>query len=99
MNYKALADKLRKALGIEDPDTLAEVLDFGEEGEEIPKSLSLKTDIRLLKSNRQNVIESGMTFFKDFGEGKAPWTMEALDAALRERLELVWMRRRRRPAA
>ena len=29
MNYKALADKLRKALGIEDPDTLAGVLDFG----------------------------------------------------------------------
>ena len=99
MNYKALADKLRKVLGIEDPDTLAEVLDFGGEKREVPKSLVLKTDIRMLKSNRQNVIENGRKLFEDFGEGKAPWTMAALDAALRERLELVWMRRRRRPAA
>ena len=99
MNYKALADKLRKALGIEDPDTLIEVLDFGEEGKELPKSLAFKTEIRLLKSNRQNVIENGRKLFEDFGERKAPWTMAALDAALRERLELVWMRRRRRSVA
>ena len=29
MSYKALADKLRKALGIEEPDTLDGVIDFG----------------------------------------------------------------------
>ncbi len=30
MSYKALADKLRVALGIEEPDTLSGVIDFGE---------------------------------------------------------------------
>jgi hypothetical protein len=34
MSYKALADKLRKALGIEEPDTLDGVIDFGSVAQE-----------------------------------------------------------------
>ncbi len=99
MNYKALADKLRKALGVEDPDTLAGVLDFDESGLEKSKSSPILDDFKLLKSNRQIVFENVQSFFKDFGkDGKQ--TMAALDAVLRERLELVWMRRvRKRPSA
>jgi hypothetical protein len=140
MNYKALADKLRKALGIEDPDTLAGVLDFaamipaveeepqahaepeGEKGTDTgepsagrqggktpdgggmaPKSLALLKDFKLMYSNKVNVIGNADEIFGvsgeagDGDEGARQWalprSMAALDAVLRERLGLVWMRR------
>ena len=70
MSYKALADKLRLALGVEEPDTLSGVLDFDStmsgivEGSEagetdgIPKSLKIRKSIILLKSNKLHVIEN-----------------------------------------
>ena len=140
MNYKALADKLRKALGIEDPDTLAGVLDFGAtmqtveerpqphaepergkgtgtrepsagtrgektpgEGGTQPKSLAFLNEFKLMYSNRVNVTRNANEIFgvsrKDENgeEGAIQWalprSMAALDAVLRERLGLVWMRR------
>ncbi len=124
MNYKALADKLRKALGIEDPDTLAGVLDFGmgmlteTEGEKTPmtdgispKSLAVLNEYKLMNSSevtiRKNINE---LFGASEGESRKgekgsdrmrmPQSMAALDAILRARLGLVWMRRcGKRPAA
>ena len=141
MNYKALADKLRKALGIEDPGTLAGVLDFspgmqeaseepqlnakpsGEKGAKTkgksareeerktqetsrisPKSLVILNEFKLMNSNKMNVVKSIYEIFgismggaKDGEEGanqrSGPQSMAALDAILRERLGLVWMRR------
>ncbi len=137
MNYKALADKLRKALGIEDPDTLAGVLDFGcldsesgdggvkspaagfqaemsakrksgkdgkmqgkkpQERDESPKSLRFCDGYNLLKSNHQSVKSNINTLFAGGIDETMPRTRADLDAILRERLELVWMRRgRKRP--
>ena len=124
MNYKALADKLRKALGIEDPDTLAGVLDFGvgavteTEGEKTPateettpKSLVFMNDFKLMKSNKVNIHSNIREIFciseDAIGDGekggdrmRIPHSMAALDAILRARLGLVWMRRHgKRPAA
>ena len=124
MNYKALADKFRKALGIEDPDTLAGVLDFGvgmlteTEGEKTlaieeitPKSLVFINDFKLVKSNevdiRNNIHEIFCISEDAIGDGekgldrmRIPQSMAALDAVLRARLGLVWMRRcGKRPAA
>jgi hypothetical protein len=126
MSYKALADKLRKALGIEDPDTLAGVLDFsvalsnsGEitastiEGMEEtsaetaheaanktpesernkPKSLMLLSEFKLLKSNKECVFKKASEILLGNGGRKRPETMAGLDAVLREKLEIVWMRR------
>ena len=48
MSYKALADKLRMALGVEDPDTLADIIDFGDStqltGETTPGDVTLNGD-------------------------------------------------------
>ena len=129
MNYKALADKLRMALGVEEPDTLFGILDFGaatrdatdgdagtaaktagtesetvvkgvkkEAGQRriLPKSLQIRNNARLLKSNVENVInrvdDINAAIIRAGGGG----TMAALEAAVRERLGLVWMRRGRR---
>ena len=119
MNYKALADKLRKALGIEDPDTLAGVLDFsmgmltetesektlGTEGIS-PKSLVFLDEYKLMNSNEINIHRNIYELFGVFGgetrDGpdrmQMPQSMAALDAVLRERLGLVWMRRTRKQA-
>ena len=122
MNYKALADKLRKALGIEDPDTLAGVLDFsmgmlteiesektlGTEGI-TPKSLVFLNKFKLVNSNEINIRRNIYELFevsggetRDGGKGsdriQMPQSMAALDAVLRERLGLVWMRRTRKQA-
>ena len=53
MNYKALADKLRRALGVEEPDTLAAVLDFGEG--KSPKSLRFHERFSLQNTNEETV--------------------------------------------
>ncbi len=122
MNYKALADKLRKALGIEDPDTLAGVLDFGvsiltaTEGEQTPetkgtspKSLVFIDRYKLVNSSAMNVRNNIHILFdkpggaaqngeKDANRMQIPLSMGALDAVLRERLGLVWMRRTRKQA-
>ncbi len=141
MNYKALADKLRKALGIEDPDTLAGVLDFSTGMQEVseesqpnakpsrekgattkwklvmtkgkqtqgtggtrPKSLLFFDEFKLMNSSKVNVMKNAHEIFgipmggaKDGEEGahqrSGPQGMAVLDAILRERLGLVWMRR------
>ena len=126
MSYKALADKLRKALGIEEPDTLAGVLDFSvalsdsdektsstidgteetsdksahgaankmPESRKIqPKSLRLLSDFKLLESNRECVFKMAHEILLANDGTKGPDTMSGLDAVLREKLELVWMRR------
>ena len=109
MSYKALADKLRKALGVEEPDTLAGVLDFvgGTQTEEttektpgrrggIPKSLQLLNEFKLLKSNGEHVANMYHEIIMKWTGTKGPGTMAALDAVLRERLGVVWMRRAKR---
>ena len=150
MNYKALADKLRLALGVEEPDTLSGVLDFGAEtpnatdsGAEAapesdgattqktgmalkttgeapkaagtrpetaakgtqkgagrkgvsPKSLRIRNDIRLSRSNVENVIEKVNGINEAMERWGSAGSMAALEAAVRERLGLVWMRRGRR---
>ena len=92
MAYKALADKLRLALRIQEPDTLDSVLELepGCQGGS-PKSMQLKSGIKLLKSNVKEVIQSHTEMF----QGWMPGTMAALEAAVRERLGLAWMRRGR----
>ena len=126
MSYKALADKLRKALGIEDPDTLAGVLDFSvvlldgsektvstidgvkeisaetaygtanktsERRNTSPKSMKLLSEFKLLKSNREYVLKTAHEILLANDGEKRPNSMSDLDAVLREKLELVWMRR------
>ena len=70
MSYKALADKLRVALGIEDPDTLSGVIDFGEmrqKGDEAPfaKSLQFRKRFRLQETNERTVMEGIHSLFTD----------------------------------
>ena len=61
MSYKALADKLSRALGIEEPDTLAGVLDFGEGA--TPKSLHFYEQFNLRKTNEKTVLEGIRSLF------------------------------------
>ena len=101
MNYKALADKLRLALGVEEPDTLSGVLDFGPDTPNAtkgvsPKSLHVRNNVKLLKSNFENVIEKVNLINEAMERGGGAGSMAALEAAVRERLGLVWMRRDRR---
>ena len=140
MSYKALADKLRMALGVEEPDTLSGVLDFGtgtaerttettgttetmgtaemrgttettpeteerkgkKSGKRIerrsgePKSLQVIEDMKLLKSNKENVVSRVHELNKEMERRGGAWTKAALETALRERLGLVWMRRTRK---
>ena len=71
MSYKALADKLRVALGIEEPDTLSGVIDFGgveKIGDEAPSviaSLQFRKRFRLQETNEQTVIEGIHILFAD----------------------------------
>ena len=111
MSYKALADKLCMALGVEEPDTLSSVLDMAEtmaatdandsqKGVErrgcSPKSLHIKNDVKLLKSNVESVIERVRKINEIMARMGSTGSMKALEAAVRERLGLVWMRRGRR---
>ncbi len=111
MAYKALADKLRVALHVEEPDTLDNVLELGQETMTdasknseteapaddakkegfVPNSMKLKTRINVLKSNIEQIQCAYQLLF---GDGM-PGTMAALEAAVRARLGLAWMRRGR----
>ena len=128
MSYKALGDKLRMALGVEEPDTLSGVLDFksgdaegttekpervsemekGKEKKSVkrtngrmgePKSLLIQKDMKLLKSNGESVRSRVRELNAEMARRGVAWTKAALEAALRERLGLVWMRRIRKRAA
>ena len=127
MSYKALGDKLRMALGVEEPDTLSGVLDFGSgdaegttetlgtegatqetEGKKTksgkreggrggePKSLRIRKDMKLLKSNGESIRSQVRELNAEMARRGGVWTMASLEAALRERLGLVWMRRTRK---
>jgi hypothetical protein len=142
MSYKALADKLRVALGVEEPDTLSGVLDFG--GAHPPETLRFRERFRLSKTDEAAVREGIRAMFGDASahgtaagnmsaktsvegheskgeadaktsvngarergekeEGTTPargakgemapiTTMGALEAVVRKRLGLCWMRR------
>ena len=119
MSYKALADKLRMALGVNEPDTLSGVLDFGRGGDsetptpgqekrpgeteatldgsgDLPKSLKLVRNIRLLKSNVEEVVMKVHSLNERLQGAGGSVTMASLAAALHEQLGIVWMRRGRR---
>jgi hypothetical protein len=114
MAYKSLADKLRMALGIEEPDTLDGVLELdkttskisvnkpekleeGEETETSGKGVRLRDRFTITaKSREKEIREAYRELFKD----GFPATMAGVEAIVRGRLGLAWMRRkRRRPAA
>ena len=85
MAYKALADKLRTSLEIHEPDTIEMVLDLAGNGSKI--------------SVKATATEGERKAFQEvFGEG-IPDTMAGMEAAVRARLGVVWMRRGRRSAA
>ena len=111
MAYKSLADKLRLALGIEEPDTLDGVLELGkiasknsvsepaekDEGETSGKGVSLRNEFAIATKTREKEIRKA---YRELFKNGFPATMAALEAVVRGRLGLVWMRRRRkRPAA
>ena len=108
MAYKALADKLRLALHIEEPDTLDNVIELEYEQQIegsknsrnardsktttiISNSMHMKMRFSVIKSNVEEIKKAHRELF---GSGM-PGTMAALEAALRERLGLAWMRRGR----
>jgi hypothetical protein len=114
MAYKSLADKLRTALGIEEPDTLDGVLELGkqvskisvsepeereagEEAETAGKGVRLREGFTItVKSREKEIREAYRELFAD----GFPVTMADLEAIVRGRLGLAWMRRkRRRPVA
>ncbi len=82
MNYKALADKLRRALGIEEPDTLAAVLDFGEG--DAPKSLRFHERFSLRNTDEKTVREGIRAMFGSAatapGEAEAAQPKTSVDA-------------------
>ena len=91
MSYKALADKLRLALGVEEPDTLSGVLDFGgmtdgknadpASGNEDdgPKSLRVRKRLILIKSNESRVIDN----LRDIQRAMVRKNAEAKSASMR----------------
>ncbi len=85
MAYKALADKLRVALEIDEPDTIDGSLDLSEGASKISVVPTAAEGVR-------------KAFEEMFGEG-SPGTMAGVEAAVRARLGVAWMRRRRRCAA
>ncbi len=85
MAYKALADKLRVALEILEPNTIEIVLTLGEESSEI--SVKPTAEERVRKA------------FQEVFSGRVPDTMAGVEAAVRARLGVVWMRRGRRKVA
>ncbi len=85
MAYKALADKLRVAMEIHEPDTIEKSINLEERGCEISVKPTASEEIR-------------KAFQEMFGDG-FPNTMAGVEAAVRARLGVVWMRRNRRYAA
>ena len=111
MAYKSLADKLRMALGIEEPDTLDGVLELGktasknsvsepegkDEGETFRNGVSLRDLFAITTKTREKEIRKA--YRELFADG-FPATMAGVEAIVRGRLGLAWMRRKRkRPAA
>ena len=64
-----------------------------------PKSLQIRKDMKLLKSNGESVRSRVRELNVEMARRGVAWTKAALEAALRERLGLVWMRRIRKRAA
>ena len=110
MAYKALADKLQFALGIEEPDTLDGVLELGntgsknsvdesgktEEGEGVKtceKGVRLRDGFAIVAKSREKEIREA---YRELFEDGFPATMAGVEAIVRSRLGLVWMRRKRK---
>ena len=85
MAYKALADKLRVALEIHEPDTIESAVDLAGKESEISVKPTAGEEVR---KAYQEVFRDGF-----------PATMAGVEAAVRARLGVVWMRRGRRSAA
>ncbi len=85
MAYKALADKLRVALEIHEPDTIEVAIELAENRSEISVKPTAEEGVR---KAFQEVFVDGF-----------PSTMAGVEAAVRARLGVVWMRRGRRSAA
>ena len=114
MAYKSLADKLRMALGIEEPDTLDGVLELGDisskisvsEAEEKENGEDAETagkGVRLRDvfaiTAKTREKEIREVYRELFADG-FPVTMADLETIVRGRLGLAWMRRKRkRPVA
>ena len=114
MAYKSLADKLRMALGIEEPDTLDGVLELGKpvskisvnepcekEGDEVAetagKGVRLRDEFAIAARSREKEIREA---YRDLFPHGFPATMAGVEAVVRGRLGLAWMRRKRkRPVA
>ncbi len=114
MAYKSLADKLRMALGIEEPDTLDGVLELGktvskisvDEPEKLEEGEETETSGKGIRLRDGFAIMAKTrervireTYRELFADG-FPTTMAGVEGIVRGRLGLAWMRRtRRRPAA
>ena len=85
MAYKALADKLRIVLEIHEPDTIEGAIDLVE----------MESKISVKPTAAEGVRKA---YQEVFGEG-FPVTMAGVEAAVRARLGIVWMRRGRRSVA
>ena len=114
MAYKSLADKLRIALGIEEPDTLDGILELGKTenkisvnelgkmeedkaGEKAGKGVRLRDRFAITAKTKEKEIREA--YRELFADG-FPATMAGLEAIVRGRLGLAWMRRKRkRPVA
>ena len=130
MSYKALADKMRLALGISDPDSLEESLVIamkgqtpatGRTGGQTPQdrnveerkeegqtpqaagNLAARDGENFLKSTARNYYDKALdktvlhrsNIIREIIHGLKRPTMAMLEAALREKLGLVWMVRGR----
>ena len=106
MSYKVLADKLRMTLSVEEPDTLSGIIDFekaiydnglnGNNGCKDFGEIRVCTDIRLAKSNREDVVKNVSLLNDALRRTGRAGSAASLDAVLREQLGLPWMRRGRR---
>ena len=85
MAYKALSDKLRVAMEIHEPDTIEVALDLAGKVSKISVKPTTPEGVR-------------KAYQEVFGEG-FPGTMAGVEAAVRARLGIVWMRRGKRIAA
>ena len=107
MSYKALVDKMGRALNLREPDTLDSVLELPEipdghaesttekdaagavPARKSPKSINLRNDITLLKSNREEVVSAYRMMFP----AEFPDTLVGLEVVVRAALGQPWMRR------
>ena len=110
MSYKALVDKMCRALNLHEPDTLDSVLELptvtpkeravGAADEdsseasaerEFPKSIKLRENITLLKSNKEEVVSMFTMMFPK--NTQFPDTLVGLEVVVRAALGQPWMRR------